>query len=165
MFCILMFSANPLLLILLKRLNFGWMFTQTVTFFFASVYLLFSFFDELQVLFCFFNLYFYWRIIALQNFVVFCQTSTWISHRYMYIYIYPLPLEPPSCLPPHPTPLGWYQAPLWVSWAIQQIPVGYFTYGNVSFHVTLSIRLTLSSPLPLSISLFSMSVSPLLPCK
>ena len=26
-----------------------------------------------------------WRIIALQNFVVFCQTSTWISHRYTYI--------------------------------------------------------------------------------
>ena len=31
----------------------------------------------------------------------------------------------------------------------------YFTYGNVSFHVTLSIHLTLSSPLPMSISLFS----------
>ena len=28
----------------------------------------------------FFNLFFYWRITALQNFVVFCQTSTWISH-------------------------------------------------------------------------------------
>ena len=34
----------------------------------------------------FFNyLFFYWRIIALQNFVVFCQTSTWISNRYIYI--------------------------------------------------------------------------------
>jgi len=30
-------------------------------------------------------LIFYWRIIALQNFVVFCQTSTWINHRYTYI--------------------------------------------------------------------------------
>ena len=29
--------------------------------------------------------FFYWRIIVLQNFVVFCQTSTWISHRYTYI--------------------------------------------------------------------------------
>ena len=28
---------------------------------------------------------FYWRIIALQNFVVFCQTSIWISHRYTHI--------------------------------------------------------------------------------
>jgi len=41
----------------------------------------------------------------------------------------------------------------------------YFTYGNISFHVTLSIHLTLFSPLRMSISLFSMSVSPLLPCK
>ena len=40
----------------------------------------------------------------------------------------------------------------------------YFTYDDVSFHVTLSIHLTLSF-LPVSISLFSMSVSPLLPCK
>ena len=32
----------------------------------------------------------------------------------------------------------------------------YFTYGNVSFHVTLSLHLTLSSPLPMSISLFSL---------
>ena len=29
--------------------------------------------------------FFNWRIIALQNFVVFCQTSTWLSHRYPYI--------------------------------------------------------------------------------
>ena len=28
---------------------------------------------------------FYWSIIALQNFVLFCQTSVWISHRYTYI--------------------------------------------------------------------------------
>ena len=55
-------------------------------------------------------------MIALQNFVVFCQTSTWISHRYTYI---------PSLLNLPPTPLGWYRAPVWVSWAIQQIPVGY----------------------------------------
>ena len=34
----------------------------------------------------------------------------------------------------------------------------YFTYGNISFRVTLSIHLTFSSPLPMSISLFSMSV-------
>ena len=36
---------------------------------------------------------------------------------------------------------------------------------NVSFHVTLSIQLTLSSPLPMSINRFSVSVSSLLPCK
>ena len=36
-----------------------------------------------------------------------------------------------------------------------KFPLGiYFTYGNVSFHVTPSIHLTLSSLLPMSISLF-----------
>ena len=30
----------------------------------------------------FLNLFLYWRIIALQNFVVSCQTSTWISHQF-----------------------------------------------------------------------------------
>ena len=55
-----------------------------------------------------FNLFFYWRIIALQNFVVFCQTSTWISYRYTYI-------------PSHLTPLVWYRAPVWVSWDIEEI--------------------------------------------
>ena len=71
--------------------------------------------------FIFFNLFFYWRIIALHDSVVFCQTSTWISHRYTYI---------PSLLnlSPHSTPLGWYRTPVWVSWAIQQIPVGYLFY-------------------------------------
>ena len=42
-----------------------------------------------SVLRCFssflFNLFFYWRIAALQNSVVFCQTSTWVSRRYTYI--------------------------------------------------------------------------------
>ena len=33
----------------------------------------------------FLNLSFYWRIIALQNFAVFCETSTWISHRCTYV--------------------------------------------------------------------------------
>ena len=47
---------------------------------------------------------FNWRIIALQYCVDFCHISTWISH--IYIYICPLHLEPPSHLPPHPTPPG-----------------------------------------------------------
>ena len=54
---------------------------------------------------------------------------------------------------------------IWVSSNDMDEPRTYFTYGNVSFHVTLSIHLTLSSPLPMSISLFSMSVSPVLPSK
>ena len=62
----------------------------------------------------FLNLFFNWRKIALQNFAVFCQTSRWISHRCTYV----LSLEPPSHLPPHPTSLGWYRGPVWVSWDI-----------------------------------------------
>ena len=112
---------------------------------------------------------FYGRIIALQNFVVFCQTWTWISHRYTYISSL---LNLPPHFPPHPTPLGWYRAPVWVSWAIQQIHIGFLFYiwqckfpCYSFFYVILSIHLTLSSPLHVSISLSSFSVSPLLPCK
>ena len=43
---------------------------------------------------------FYWRTIALQNFVVLSQTSTWISHGYTYI---PLLFDLPFHLLPHPT--------------------------------------------------------------
>ena len=35
----------------------------------------------LLIFFFLIYLFFSWRIIALQNFVVFCQTSTWISHK------------------------------------------------------------------------------------
>jgi len=68
---------------------------------------------------------FNWRMIALQNFVVFLSTSTSIRHRYTYIpsllNLYPISL---------PIPLGWYRAPVWVSWAISEFPLAvYFTYG------------------------------------
>ena len=47
--------------------------------------------------------FFYWRIIALQNFAVFCQTSKWISYRYTYI---PCLLKlSPSPSPSHPSRL------------------------------------------------------------
>ena len=45
-----------------------------------GVFLLFFF----NGLYLFLFLFFYGRIIALQNFV-FCQTSTWISHRHTYM--------------------------------------------------------------------------------
>ena len=103
---------------------------------------------------------FNWRVIALEN-VVFCQTATWIRHRYTYILFF-LKL-PPFSLPSHT--LGWYWAPFWVSWALQQIPLGYlFTYGNASFHVTLHTSHPLL-PSPHVHNLFFMSVSPLWPCK
>jgi len=64
--------------------------------------------EELKSLF--FNLFFNWRIIGLQNFVL-CQTSTWISHRYTYI---PSLLNfPPISLPMHPS--SWYRVSVWVS--------------------------------------------------
>ena len=83
------------------------------------------------------------------------------SHRYTYICSL-LKLPPISLLIP---PLKVDTEPLF------EFPEPYskfllalcFTYGNVSFHVTLSIHLTLFSPLPMSICLFS--VSPLLPWK
>ena len=82
----------------------------------------------------------------------------WISHRYTYIPSLWTSLPAPS--PSHPSRL--IQSPClsflshtansrWLS----------LTYGNVSFHVTLSIHLTLSSPLSMSIKLFFLSVSPL----
>ena len=84
-----------------------------------------------------FNLFiFNWRIISLQNGVGFCQTSTWISHRYTYV---------PSFLNIPPTPLGCYRSQVWVPWVIQQIPIGcLISYGNISFHVTFSLHPTLS---------------------
>ena len=48
-----------------------------------------------------------------------------------------LPLEPPSHLPPHPTPLGCYRALVWVPWNIQQIPTGYLRNKHWPFHIIL----------------------------
>ena len=86
------------------------------------------------------------RIFALQNFVVFCHTSTRISHRYTHVPSLHnlLPISLPT--PPFQIvtellfefPQSYSKFPLSI----------YFTYGSVSFHVTLSMHLTLSSPLP-----------------
>ena len=67
--------------------------------FINSVNLLFS-------LFCHF-IFFNWRIIALQNFVVFCHIPVRISHRYTHV---PSLLSlPPISLPSHPS--RWSQSP------------------------------------------------------
>ena len=47
---------------------------------FKKEYLFFPFFNLFFSCVIFFN----WRIIALQNFVVFCQMLTWTSHWYTY---------------------------------------------------------------------------------
>ena len=63
-------------------------------------------------------------------------------------YICPLPLEPPSHLPPHPTPLGYHRAPGWASWVIPQILTDYLFHIQycVCFHASLSNRPTVSFP-------------------
>ena len=74
----------------------------------------------------------------------------------------------PSHLPSFPTPLGCYRALVWVPWVLEQISIGYLfhTWQCICFRAALSTHLTLSFlPLPLSISLSSMSAFPLLPCK
>ena len=78
-------------------------------------------FSKIRDLF-FFSFIFYWRIIALQNFVVFCQVSTWISRRYTYVPSL-LNLPPTS----HPSRLlqRRYRAPVRVPLVIQLIPIGY----------------------------------------
>ena len=71
---------------------------------------------------------FYWRIITLQTFAVFCQTSTWISHRYTYIPSFwtSLPTPSPS------TPLGWYRVHVEFPGPYSKFPLAiYFTCGNM----------------------------------
>ena len=104
----------------------------------------------------FFNLFFNGKIIVLQNFV-FCQ--------HQHESAIGIHMSPPISLPIPPLQVD--TEPLFeFSETYSKFPLAiYFTYGNVSFHITLSIHLTFSSSLPMSISLFSMSVSSLLPCK
>ena len=95
------------------------------------------------------NLFFNWRIIALQDFIIFCQTSTWISHRCMdvtsLLKLTPISLPiPPFYIVTEPLFESYRKFPLTIC----------FAYGSVIFHVTLSIHLTLSSPLPEVCSLF-----------
>ena len=49
----------------------------------------------------------------------------------LYVYIYPLPLEPPSHLPPASHPLGYHRALSWASCAVQQLPISYLFYMAV----------------------------------
>ena len=92
--------------------------------------------------FFFFFFFFFatFLIIALQNFVVFCQTSTRISHRYTHLPS--LPNLPPISLPIPPFQI--VTEPLFkFPKSYGKIPLAiYFTYGIVRFHATLSINLT-----------------------
>ena len=101
-----------------------------------------------------------WRIVALPYCVGFCHVLTWISHR----YIYRLPLEPLSHLPPIITIAEHLIRALCI---IQQNFhwLSNFAYGNVYVSVLLSQFIPLSPSPTVSTSLFSMSTSPLLPCR
>ena len=47
---------------------------------------IFSWIHEYKILTCPSQIFFFiWRIVALQNFVVSCQVSAWIDHRYTYV--------------------------------------------------------------------------------
>ena len=116
----------------------------------------------------FFNFFFLIYFLLKDNcFTEFCCFLSNFNMNQPQVYIYILlPFEAPSHLPPHSTlqvdtePLFEFPEPhSKFSLAIC------FTHGSVSFCVTLSIHLTLSSPLHMSISLLSKSVSLLLPCK
>ena len=94
-----------------------------------------SFFYFLFLLFQFF--FFNWRIVAVENFVVFCHASMRISCRFTLVPSLPTSLPSPS--PSHHS--ACHRAPIWVPWVTQQIHFGYlsicFTYGIVNFHYSL----------------------------
>ena len=101
------------------------------------------------------SFFFNWKIIALQTFVVFCKPQ--------YESAIGVDISPPfwnslpSPSPSHHSRLILSSCLSFLSYTANSRWLS-FTYDNVSFHVTLSIHLTLSSPFPMSISLFSMSV-------
>ena len=64
--------------------------------------------------------------------MVFCHTSTRISHRYTHVPS--LPDVPPISSPPHPS--ACHRVPVWVPWLIQKILFGYL------FHIWLDIQKT-----------------------
>ena len=121
--------------------------------------------DAFNISFVFFNYLFLldWCLVCSIGLI-----SVMYQHELTIVYICALPLESPSQLPPMPTPLGYYRAPVWVPWAIQQILIGcMFTYVGVYASMLFFVFISPSPffPPPLSISLFTMSVSPLLLCR
>ena len=90
--------------------------------------------------------YFIYSLLKDNCFTEFCGFLSNLNMNQPQVYIYHLSFEPPSHLPPiqvDTKPLfGFPETYKKFLLAI------YFTYGYVSFHVTLSIHLTLSSPSP-----------------
>ena len=100
-------------------------------------------------------------------FTILCWFLPYINMNQSQIYIYPLPFEPPSHLPPHPTPLGCHRALGLRSLhhRANSHRLSNFPYGNVYVSM-LPSQFAPPSPSPAaSTSLFSVSASPLLPCR
>ena len=58
-------------------------------------------------------------------FTILCQFLPFINISQPQAYTFPVPLEPPSHLPPHPSPLGCHRAPVWTPCITQWSPTGY----------------------------------------
>ena len=81
-------------------------------------------------------------ITALQYCVGFCNTSTWISHRYTHV-----PPKPPSHLPPHPTLYIVTEPQFEVPESYSKFPLTIcFTYGSVYVSMLLSPFVPLPPP-------------------
>ena len=96
--------------------------------------------------------------------VGFCQISTWISHRY--INVPSLLSLPPPLFPSHPS--RWLQSP-----GLSSLSHTANSHWLSILHMVTEVSMLLSPYIPhsptcrlsVSVCLFSMSVSPLLPCK
>ena len=97
-----------------------------------------------------FNLFtFYWRIIALQNFAVFCQTSTWISYQFS-------PVQSLSCVWLFATPwITAHQASLSITNSWSSLKLMSIKSVMPSSHLILSHPLLLLPPISPSIRVFS----------
>ena len=69
---------------------------------------------------------------------IFLISATYINMNQPQVCRCSLPHDPPSHLPPHPIPLGRHRDLGWATCVTQQIPTGYFTYGNVYVSTLLS---------------------------
>ena len=71
---------------------------------------------------------FRWKIISFTILCWFLHTSTWISHRHIYVPSLLNQRPPTRHLFFHPTPLGCHRKPVWVRCLTQQIPTGCLFY-------------------------------------
>ena len=99
-------------------------------------------------------------------FTILCWPLPYINMNQRQVSTCPLPPESPSHLPLHPTPLDCHRTLGWASSVTQQIPTCYLFYiwQSTCFCTILSIPPILSFPHCVP-SLFSLFMSPLLPCR